>query len=544
MRHCISCFTSTGCFPERGIRVTKNIETYFKDDPNVVSIRRNGSRIFVTLKDSGLIDLDRVRSVSGVASAELTRNKLEIQTIQKEKNMATNYKEIADNIVELVGGKDNIQFFTHCVTRLRFNVLDQSKVNKDAIDKLTGVLGSQWQNGQLQVIIGQAVGDVYKMICEQNGLKLEAAVDEVVDDVVKEKGFKGFVNNVFNGISGSLSPYIPALIGCGLIKVILIFCDMLGVPADNSTYQLMSFLGDAGFYFLPIMIGDFAARKFGANPGLGMVLGGMLVYPAFAAGAGWTFFGIPVYANSYSSTIVPILLTCAVMAPVEKFIAKKSPEVLRSVLEPLCTLLIMAPLAYLVLGPIGSFLGQYLSKFVLWLYNTLGFVGVAVFAAIMPFVIMTGMHGAFVPYLLQMLTDPSIGYEPIFFPALIISNINQGIAALAVALKTKKLNIRSDGFSTALTAVVAGVTEPAMYAINLKYKTPMYGAMIGSCIGGLVAGLLKTAIMAFAGASSVIALPLFVSTDKPNNFLFMCIATLIGAVATFVATWILYKDEE
>ncbi len=524
--------------------MTEIIHNLFADDPNVVSVRQNGSVFHVTVKDSGLIDTAALEGVPGIVSVKLIRNKLVINTLSTEENMATKYNEIAEKIVDLVGGKDNIQFFTHCVTRLRFNLVDQNKVDKETIDKLTGVLGSQWQNGQLQVSIGQAVGDVYKMICDQNGLKLEEAVDEVVDDVVKEKGFKGVVNSIFNGISGSLSPLIPALIGCGLIKVILIFCDMLGVPADNSTYQLVSFLGDAGFYFLPIMIGDFAARKFGANPGLGMVLGGMLVYPAFAAGSGWTLFGLPVYANGYSSTIVPILLTCAVMAPVEKFIAKKSPEVLRSVLEPLCTLAIMAPLAYLVLGPIGSFLGQYLSKFVLWLYNTLGFVGVAVFAAIMPFVIMTGMHGAFVPYLLQMLTDPSIGYEPIFFPALIISNINQGIAALAVALKTKKLDIRADGLSTALTAVVAGVTEPAMYAINLKYKTPMYGAMIGSCIGGLVAGLLKTAIMAFAGASSVIALPLFVSTDKPNNFLFMCIATLVGVVATFVATWILYKDEE
>ena len=160
----------------------------------------------------------------------------------------------------------------------------------------------------------------------------------------------------------------------------------------------------------------------------------------------------------------------------------------------------------------------------------------------MPFVIMTGMHGAFVPYLMQMLTvDPL--YEPIFFPALIISNIDQGIAALAVALKTKDTNLKSTGFSTAVTAVVAGVTEPAMYAVNLKYKTPMYGAMIGSAIGGCVAGLLKTAIYAFAGASSVIALPLFVSADKPNNLLFMVISVLVGAVATFAATWVLYKPE-
>ncbi|MBQ1323827.1 MAG: PTS transporter subunit EIIC, partial [Erysipelotrichaceae bacterium] len=333
------------------------------------------------------------------------------------------YKQISSNIVGLVGGKDNISYFTHCVTRLRFNLKDASKAKKEEIDKLPGVLGSQWQNGQLQVIIGQAVGDVYKEICETNGLTMEKAVDENVDAVPAQKGIKGIIDKVFDGISGSLTPFIPALIGSGMIKVILIFADMLGADATSGTYQLLSFAGDAGFYFLPIIIGAFAAKKFGANQGLGMVIGGMLVYPSFAAATGLNFLGIPVYSNSYSSTIIPIILSCAVMAPIEKFFAKHSPEILRSVLEPLCTILVMIPLAYCLLGPIGSFLGQYLSAFVLWLYNTIGFIGVALFAAIMPFVIMTGMHGAFVPYLLQMLTDPSIGYEPIFFPALIISNI-------------------------------------------------------------------------------------------------------------------------
>ena len=519
----------------------EKIIDHFKHDSNIVSISENGDTVFITVKDSGLIDLEALEALPDVSSVALSRNKITIKT--KEKTMA-NYEQISSNIVDLVGGKDNISYFTHCVTRLRFNLKDASKAKKEEIDKLQGVLGSQWQNGQLQVIIGQAVGDVYKKICEDNGLTMEKAVDENVDDVPAQKGIKGIIDKVFDGISGSLTPFIPALIGSGMIKVILIFADMLGADATSGTYQLLSFAGDAGFYFLPIIIGAFAAKKFGANQGLGMVVGGMLVYPSFAAATGLNFLGIPVYSNSYSSTIIPIILSCAVMAPIEKFFAKHSPEILRSVLEPLCTILVMIPLAYCVLGPIGSFLGQYLSAFVLWLYNTIGFIGVALFAAIMPFVIMTGMHGAFVPYLLQMLTDPTIGYEPIFFPALIISNINQGVASLAVALKTKSAELKSTSLSTAVTAIVAGVTEPAMYAVNFKYKTPLYGAMIGSAVGGLVAGIFKCAIQAFAGASSIIALPLFVSANNPNNLMFMIIATVIGMVVTFIATWILYKEEK
>ena len=453
--------------------------------------------------------------------------------------MAQKYEQLASEIVDDIGGRDNITFFTHCVTRLRFNVKDQSKVNMDAVKKLPGALGAQWQNGQLQVIIGQDVADAYELVCKKNDLKMEEAVKENLDAKPEgKKGFKGVLDKFFDGISGSLTPLIPALIGCGMIKVILIFMDMAGVSADSGTYQLLTFAGDAGFYFLPIMVGAFAAKKFGMNMAVGMVLGGMLIYPAFASGVSvgtaYDFLGIPVYGVSYSSTIFPVILACAVAAPIERFFGKHSPAILRSVLEPL---------PYCALGPIGSFLGQYLSAFILWLYNTIGFIGVAILAAFMPFIIMTGMHGAFVPYLMQMLTVSPL-YEPIFFPALIISNIDQGIAALAVALKTKNEDIKSTGFSTAVTAVVAGVTEPAMYGINLKYKTPMYGAMIGSAIGGAVAGILKTAIYAFAGASSVIALPLFVSADKPNNLVFMLIAVAVGAVATFVATWFLYKDEQ
>ena len=182
--------------------------------------------------------------------------------------MAQKYQELSDKIVGLVGGKANVQFFTHCVTRLRFNVKDESAVKKDEIEKLPGVLGSQWQNGQYQIIIGQAVNDAYRLICEKNGFAVEKSVDEKLDDEkpAQKKGAKAVIDKIFDGISGSLTPLIPALIGCGMIKVILILMDMAGVPADSGTYQLLTFAGDAGFYFLPIMIGAFAAKKFGANP--------------------------------------------------------------------------------------------------------------------------------------------------------------------------------------------------------------------------------------------------------------------------------------
>ena len=456
--------------------------------------------------------------------------------------MAKKYDELVKNISDYVGGKDNVEFFTHCVTRLRFNVKDQSLVQKDAIEELEGVLGVQWQNGQLQIIIGQAVNDVFKEICSRYGFQ------DSTDEIIEEKEHKSItlgsiVNGILNGISGSLSPSIPALIGCGMIQVLLIIASSLGMDQTSGTYLLLYYVGQAGFYFLPVIVCGNAAKKFGANQGLGMVVGGMLIFPDFIAsvGNGLDFFGIPVYNATYTSTIFPAILCAWVMAPIEKFFAKYSPTMLRSIVEPVCTLLIMVPLAYCLLAPAGAFLGNYISSAVIWLYNTLGFIGVAVLAAVMPFLIMTGMHSAFVPYLLQMFA--TVGYEPIFFTALVISNIDQGMSSLEVALKTKNKALKSTALSCAITAVVGGVTEPAMYGVNLRYKKAMAGAMIGSCIAGAFAGLVHVYIYAFAGASSIVALPCFVSPEG-NNVIMMAIAIVIGMMATFFATYILFKDED
>ena len=448
------------------------------------------------------------------------------------------YAELADKVLELVGGKDNIEFFTHCVTRLRFVLKDQSMAKVDEIEKIKGVLGCQWQSGQLQIIIGQSVGDAYQLICEKGGLAMEKPVEMDEGDVPQEKKkltLRGAVSSVLDAISGCLTPAIPLLIGCGMIKVILMILEAAGLlAAESTTYTLLSAVGDAGFYFLPVIVGGNAAKKFGAN-----------IYPTFvdgvSAGTAFTLFGLPVYGASYTSTIFPVILCVWVMAPIEKFFAKHSPDSLRSIIEPLCTLIVMIPLSFCILAPAGAFLGTYVSEFMLWLYDAIGFIGVALLAALMPFIIMTGMHSAFVPYLLQMFS--TVGAESIFYPALVISNVDQGAAALAVALKTKDKDIRSTSLSCAVTAMAAGVTEPAMYGVNLKYKTPMWGAMIGSAVGGLVAGLMKVSIYAFAGVSSFVALPLFIG-ETASNLIWMCISVAIGIIVTFVMTLILYKEKK
>ena len=456
--------------------------------------------------------------------------------------MANKYDELADKIIDLVGGKDNVQFLTHCVTRLRFNLKDQSLANLEEIKKVSGVLGAQWSGEQLQVIIGQAVADAYDLICKKHGFDKQAAVDENLDAPKKKFSF----NAVLDMITGCIAPCIPVLTGAGMVKLIVMLIEMAGLlEVGSPTDTVLTFVGDAGFYFLPVFIGFFTAKKLGGNMALGAWVGALFIHPNFIAavtgGTPLSVYGIPVYGATYSSTIFPALLTVIAMCYIQKFVGKHSPDAIRSITEPLVTILLVLPLGLCVLGPAGSFLGTYLASGVMFLYNHLSFAGVALLASIFPLVIMAGMHTALFPYSISSFA--TLGYEPIVATSMIISNMGQGAASLAVAFKTKNKDLRSTAFSCAVTAIVGGVTEPAMFGVNFRYKTPLYGSMIGSFVGGLIAGLFKTYAYIMPGTGGIFGLTSFINTEVPMNVVIMAISMLVGIMTTFVATYILYKDE-
>ena len=443
-------------------------------------------------------------------------------------------------------GKDNIVFFTHCVTRLRFNVKDKSLVKGSDIEKIRGVMGCQWVGDQYQIIIGQSVSDAYNLIVKETGLEGNGSVDEDMGDAHKKK-FS--INAVFDAISGSITPIIPVFIGAGFIKIAVLLLTQFGLlTADNTTIQVLTFVGDAGFYFLPVFVGAFAAKKFGADMALGMMMGAIFIHPSFISavtdGTALSVYGIPVYATTYSSSVVPALLTVWVMSYVEKFFAKHSPDSIRSITEPFFTLLVMLPLALCVLGPVGAFVGTYLSEAIMWLYNTTGFFGIAVLSAIFPWIVMTGMHTALAPYLVNAMA--TVGYDPIICTANVVANIDQGAACAAVAFKTKHdENLRSVASACAVTAIVGGVTEPGMFGVNLKLKTPMYGAMIGSFFGALVAGFGHAYLYSMIGSGGLFALPAYLGGDNPfASMAWMATGLVVGAIVTFIATYILYKPED
>lgn len=447
------------------------------------------------------------------------------------------YVNLVDNLLGQVGGKENITFFTHCMTRLRFNLKDKSVVDLEEIKKNKEVLGAQWSNEQLQVVIGPAVKNVYDLICDKAGMEKEKGLSENLDAPKKKKfGFGA----VIEGIAGCLTPLISLVIGAGMIKVIIIIGGLLGILASESpTTQVLTFVADAGFYFLPVFIGASAAKKFGANQGLGMLLGAMMIHPTFvanvSAGTAMSIFGISIYGASYSSSIFPAIMSVYILSHVERFFAKHSPDFLRTILVPMMSLLVMIPLTFCVIAPAGTFLGTYLATAVMWIYDTVGFFAVGLLSAIYPILVITGMHGALVPYMFQSFA--SFGYEPIVTIAGILSNINQGAAAAAVAVKSKDKTLRSVAGSSAFTAVIGGVTEPAMFGVNLKLKKPLYAAMIGNFVGAALAGLLKVRSIAFSGSAGIFA----IITKDP--IVYMIISVVVGFAVTFVVTMFLYKEE-
>ncbi|MBS4761708.1 PTS transporter subunit EIIC [Carnobacteriaceae bacterium zg-ZUI252] len=459
--------------------------------------------------------------------------------------MNTKYEELSNNILDLIGGKSNVTFFTHCVTRLRFNVKDRSLVKKEEIEDIEGVLGTQWQNEQFQIIIGQSVGDAYNLISHKTGLGTQSELSENnVDLEGLPKKFE--IGAIFNAITACITPLIPLLIGGGMVKVLALVLEISGIlTTDNSTHMVLSFVGDSVFYFLPIFVGATAARRFGANMGLGMLIGAMFIHPAFisavTAGTPLNFLNIPIYPAFYASTIFPAILSVWLMTPIQKFFGKISPEYIRAITEPLLTILVMIPIALCLTGPVGAFLGNYLSATIIWIYDVTGFLGVGVLAAIMPFVIMTGMHSSLFPYTINSLA--TLGLEPIVGTSMAISGMTQAAACLGVALKSKSKRVKSVSIGAFTTALFGGVTEPAMYGVTLKYKTPMYASMIGSLVGGCVAGFGKAAMYALPGAGGVAIFPVYMPGGLAN-VLWLVAGVVVAMILTCIITYVSYSDAE
>lgn len=443
-----------------------------------------------------------------------------------------NYKEMAAEILKFVGGEKNVVSVTNCMTRLRFQLKDMKKADAESIKSVKGVQGIVTKNGQFQVVIGTDVGNV----CEE--VKKMGNFGETILSDGQEN--TGIISAFFGTLTAIFQPVIPALAGSGMIKALLALLVAFKVVDNASqTYQIFSAFGDALFYFLPFILAFSAAKRFKCNPYIAAVLAGVLLHPSFTGlntGDAVKLFGmIPVTMISYSGSVVPILLIVWVQSYIERFANKISPNPVKIFLAPMITIILTGIIGIVLAGPLGNLVGQVIAIGFNWLNDYAGWVIPVLMGTFCPFFVMTGMHYCFAP--IQTIQYATLGYGTILGPGMLASNISQGVAALVTGLRSKDKEIKQLGISSGLTGVM-GITEPALYGINLRYKKPLYASMIGGFAGGLYAGI--TGIHTYSSTTAgIFALPVYIGGDSFLNVLNAAITIIISAAVTAAATLLL-----
>ncbi|HEL2162475.1 TPA: PTS glucose transporter subunit IIA [Streptococcus suis] len=446
------------------------------------------------------------------------------------------YKNTALAILEAIGGEKNVLRATHCVTRLRLELKDENIVSDERVKSISGVLGIMKKNGQYQIILGNDVANYYKEF---------TALGKFDSDSVQQVKKANVLEQVIEYIAGSMTPLIPAMLGGGMIKVLVIVLPMLGLlKADSQSISFLAFFGDAPYYFMPIFLAYSASQKLKVTPALAMSVAGILLHPNFvqmvSSGDPLHFLGAPVTPASYGSSVIPILIMVWLMKYIEAVFNKVTPAVTKSFLQSTLVLLVSGFIALVLVGPLGVIVGEGLSQLVEQMHGVAGWLTLAVLGAIMPFIVMTGMHWAFAPiFLAASIATPDV----LILPAMLGSNLAQGAASMAVAFKSKNSNTKQIAFAAGFSALFAGVTEPALYGVTLKYKKTLYAAMIGGGLAGLFVGLTGVKAYLFA-VPSLIALPQFIYSEAASNITNAMITAAISIIVTFILAYFLGIDGE
>ncbi len=452
--------------------------------------------------------------------------------------MAIDQNKLASDILLAVGGQANVEDLVHCSTRLRFTLRDDSIVDKEKIKSLTGVLGLAQTGGQTQVVIGNDVADTYnavkKLLSESNNDNLTAT---------GTKQNKKLSAIVLDFIIGIFQPLIPAIAGGGILKSFLMLANMLGLMSDTTqTYKILYFVGDAPLYFLPLLVAITTANKLKVNPLVAVSAVAALLTPnlatMLASSGGGHLFSFGIKNITYAYQVFPAILAILVYAQLEKYLTKVTPKVIRGFFVPMVSLLIVVPLNILVLGPIGYTFGQGFAAVILFIFSKFGWIAVAILAAVLPFMVVTGMHKAMIPYVVTSLGQT--GKEVIYNAASLAHNISEAGGSFAVALRTKDKGLKATALSAGISALF-GITEPAIYGVTILHKRVLYGVMIGSFIGGASLGLMGVEAYVAVGPG-LASLSMFISKTLPNNLLFAVIGLIISFIASFTAVAILWQD--
>ena len=445
------------------------------------------------------------------------------------------YKKTATDILNYVGGENNVAHLEHCSTRLRFTLADDSKVNIEALKKVHGVLGVVTAV-QLQVIVGNNVIEVYDEL-----LKIGKFGDQNNNNTAANNKKIGAV--VLDFIISVFQPLVPAIAGAGILKSILLLLSMFNlIDKTGQTYLIISYIGDSVFYFLPIMVAITTATKLKVNKIVAVAAIGILLFPNMTAllGKGASFLSIPITNVAYASQVFPAILGVLFYAAMERLFTKISPKPIRIFFVPMMSLLLTVPMTLLLLGPIGFYFGTVLTAVILFVFNKFGWIAVGLVAAILPFMIATGMHKALVPYAISSVTG--LGKELLYLPASLAHNISESGACFAVALRTKDTELKATAISAGISALF-GITEPALYGVTLQRKRVLASVVISSLIGGLCIGLFGVAAFTVVGPG-IASISMFIDEKNSKNFIFAIVGFAVSFVASFVITFISWKEDK
>ena len=457
-----------------------------------------------------------------------------------------NNKEIAQNVLAAVGGASNLKDATHCMTRLRLYLKDDSIPKDDQVKAIPGVLGVVRGGQQYQIIIGTNVPKVYEELCGMAQLTASAPVQDdksAAEDARltrKKLTLKQAGKNIMGYMAGCMTPMIPVLLMGGLCNAVnaIFGPDLLGLyTAESNLYILLNFVYDAAFYFMPILAGYNAAKQLGVNGMLGAFIGCILMAPDFAAiaaaGTPFTVYGIPCTVTNYSQTVLPVMLSVPLYCLVYKVIKKYMPDLLTTVFTPFLSLLISLPFILCLLAPLGTIVGNAISGGLAWFGMTTGFFGVAVIAALWEFLVMTGMHLALMMPMMADFFQTGVQSGP-----MISGNFATWACfgvALGAALRLKNKDERSASFASFASGILGGVTEPTLYGICFQHTRCFIGMVVGGFVGGAIAGLFGVEGYAITSANFLSVLTYVGGTNA--NLVIGIAASVISLVAAAVVTY-------
>ncbi|QNQ82832.1 PTS beta-glucoside transporter subunit IIBCA [Lactobacillus sp. PV037] len=457
------------------------------------------------------------------------------------------HKKVAEVVIKAVG-RDNLVAAAHCATRLRLVLKDDSKVDVKMLDADPDIKGTFKTNGQFQVIIGPGdVNNVYDELIKMTGLS-PLSTDDLKKVAEKNQKFNPIMSFI-KLLSDIFVPIIPALVAAGLLMALNNFLTSPGlfgpksviqmVPQIAGASEMIQIMSAAPFIFMPVLVGISAAKRFGANQYLGAAVGMMMTSPNLVdvgtkGGHFWNLFGLHVSQTNYYYQVIPVLVAVWVLAILEKFFHKHLPQAVDFTFTPLLSVFITGFLTFIIIGPVFREVSNWITYGLVWLYNTLGFVGMGIFGALYSPIVMTGLHQSFPAFETQLITAfrNGQGAGDFIFVVASMANIAQGAATFAVWSLTKNDKMKSLASSSGISALL-GITEPALFGVNLKLKFPFFCALVGSAVGAAFAGIMKV-ISVSLGSAGLLG---FLSINAHSIPMYL-VAELISFVVAFAVTYV------